>query len=189
MHAKCSSRVRLCNPVDCSPPGSTVREMLQVRMLEWVVMPSSSGSSDPETEPGSPTFPSLAGGFLAASTTWKSYAVAVVQSLCRVWLFATPWTATYQASLSFIISQSLLKLISIELMMPSNHLILCHPLLLLLSIFPNIRVFSNESALRIRWEALESEWVKSLSHVRLFATPWTLAHEAPPSVGFSRQEY
>ena len=63
----------------------------------------------------------------------------------------------HQASLSFTNSQSLLKLISIEVMMPSNHLILCHPLLLLLSIFPNIRVFSNESALRIRWEALESE--------------------------------
>ena len=63
----------------------------------------------------------------------------------------TPGTAACQASLSFTISQSLLKLMSIELMMPSNHLILCRPLLLLPSIFPSIRVFSNESALRIRW--------------------------------------
>ena len=63
----------------------------------------------------------------------------------------TPWTAALQASLSFIISQSLLKLKSIKLMMPSNHLILCHPLLLLSSIFPSVRVFSNESALHIRW--------------------------------------
>ena len=75
----------------------------------------------------------------------------VVQSLSCVWLFATPWTAARQASLSFAISQSLLKFMSIELMMPSNHLILCYPLLLLPSIFPNIRVFSSEWALRIRW--------------------------------------
>ena len=71
-----------------------------------------------------------------------------VQLLSRVRLFATPWTA---ASLSITNSQSLPKLMSIELVMPSNHLILCHPLLLLPSIFPSIRVFSNESALRIRW--------------------------------------
>ena len=63
----------------------------------------------------------------------------------------TPWTAACQASLSFTISQSLLKLVSIELVIPSNHLILCHPLLLLPSIFPSIRVSSNELALRIRW--------------------------------------
>ena len=73
------------------------------------------------------------------------------QSLSCVWLFATPWTTVYQASLSFTISQSLLKLMSIESVMPSNHLILCHPLLLLPSIFPSIRVFSNELALHIRW--------------------------------------
>ena len=63
----------------------------------------------------------------------------------------TPWTVAYQASLSFTISRSLLKCMSIELMMPSNHLILCHPLLLLPSIFPSIRLFSNESVLRIKW--------------------------------------
>ena len=74
-----------------------------------------------------------------------------VQSLSCVWLFATPWTAAHQASLSITNSQSLLKLMSIELMMPSNHLILCCPLLLLPSIFPSIRVFSNESTLRMRW--------------------------------------
>ena len=74
----------------------------------------------------------------------------VVHLLSHVWLLATPWIAAYQASLFFTISQSLLKLVSIELMMPSNHLILCYPLLLP-SIFPSIRVFSNESGLRIRW--------------------------------------
>ena len=167
----------------------------------------------------------------------------------------TPWTAAHQASLSFIISQILLKLMSIELIMLSIHLIPCHPLLLLPSIFPSIRVFSNESALSIRWpkywsfsfssnpsneywwlissttaaaaKSLQScpilcntidggppgspvpgilqartlEWVtisfsnawkwkvkvKSLSHVRLFATPWTAPYQPPLPVGFSRQ--
>ena len=72
-------------------------------------------------------------------------------SLSHVRLFATPWTAAHQASLSITNSQSPPKPMSIESVMPSNHLILCHPLLLLPSIFPSIRVFSNESALRIRW--------------------------------------
>ena len=74
-----------------------------------------------------------------------------VQCLSRVQLFVTPWTAACQAFLSFTISQSLLKLMSIESVMPSNHLILCHPLLLLPSIFPSVKFFSNESALLIRW--------------------------------------
>ena len=74
-----------------------------------------------------------------------------VQSLSRVRLFVTPWTAARQASLSITNSRSSPKLTSIESVMPSNRLILCHPLLLLSSIFPSIRVFSNESALRIRW--------------------------------------
>ena len=71
-------------------------------------------------------------------------------------LFVTPWTATCQASLSFTISRSLLKLISIESVMPSNQLILCRPLLVLPSIFPSIGVFSNELALRIRWPKYQS---------------------------------
>ena len=76
--------------------------------------------------------------------------VAVVQSLNHVWLFVNPWTIAHQASLSITISRSLLKFMSIKLVMPPSNLILCHPLLVLPSIFPNIRVFSNESALRIR---------------------------------------
>jgi len=71
--------------------------------------------------------------------------------LSPVQLFVIPWTAAHQASLSFTISQSLIKLLSIELVMPSNHLILCCPLLFLPSVFPSIRVFFNESALYIRW--------------------------------------
>ena len=75
----------------------------------------------------------------------------VFQLLSHIWLFATPWTPAQKASLSFTISLSLLKLMSTELVMPSNHLILCRPLLLLPSVFPSIRVFSNELALHVRW--------------------------------------
>ena len=90
-----------------------------------------------------------------------------VQSLSRVQLFATPWTATCQASLSITNSWSLLKLMSIELVMPSNHLILCHPLLLLPSIFLSIRVFSNESALHQVAKVLEFQ----LQHYSFQRTP------------------
>ena len=83
------------------------------------------------------------------------------ESLSDVWLFATPWTAACQASLSFTNSRSSSKLMSIESMMPSNRLILCHPLLLLPSVFPSIKVFSNESALRIRWPKY---WEFQLQH-------------------------
>ena len=75
----------------------------------------------------------------------------VVQSLSHIQLFAIPLTAAHQASLSFTISQSLLKLVSIESVMPSNYLIPCHPLILLPSIFPSIKAFSSESALHIMW--------------------------------------
>ena len=77
--------------------------------------------------------------------------LVVVQALGPEWLLLTPWTAAGQTSLSFTISRSLLKLKSIESVMPSNYLILCHPLLLPPSIFPSIRVFSNQSALLIKW--------------------------------------
>ena len=76
---------------------------------------------------------------------------AIVQLLSCIQLFATPWTAACQDSLSFTISCSLLKFMSIELVMPFNHLMFCHPILLLPSIFPSIRIFSNESAFHIRW--------------------------------------
>ena len=86
--------------------------------------------------------------------------VVVVHSLSHVWLFATPRTAAYQASLSFTISRSLLKLVFIESVMPSNHLIFCHLLLLLHSVFPSIRVFSSEWAFCIRWP---KDWSFSFS--------------------------
>ena len=86
-----------------------------------------------------------------ASSSFFFVQFCLVQSLSHVQLFATPWTTARQASLSITNSWSLLKLMSIESVMPSNHLILCHPLLLLPSIFPSIRVFSQDSVLRIRW--------------------------------------
>ena len=85
------------------------------------------------------------------SVNFGSGQFSTVQSFSRVWFFATSWTAAWQASLSITNSWSLLKIKSIESVMPSSHLILCHPLFLRPSIFPSIRVFSNESALRIRW--------------------------------------
>ena len=109
---------------------------------------------------------------------WKSLpVVAVVQSLSHVWLFVTPWTAACQASPSFTISWSLLKLMSIELMIPTNHLILCHLLLFLPFNFPSIRDFSNKSARRIRWPkywTLNFSISPSNEYLRLisFRTDW-----------------
>ena len=101
-------------------------------------------------EPGiKPVYPALAGGFSTTGTQVKFY--HSVQSLSHVLLFVSPWTTTCQASLSITNSWSSLKLMSIELVMPSNHLILCHPLLLLPSILPSNRVFSNESVFCIWW--------------------------------------
>ena len=90
-------------------------------------------------------------GNLCSKSTDLNVQFSSVQSLSHVLLFVTPWTAARQASLSITNSWSPPKPMSIESVMPSSHLILCHPLLLLPSIFPSIRVFSNESALRIRW--------------------------------------
>ena len=93
-------------------------------------------------------------------TVYKLYKNSSVQSLSRARLFATPWITAQQASLSITNSQSLLKLMSIELVMPSSHLILCRPLLLLPPVPPSIRVFSNESTLSMRWPEY---WSFSLS--------------------------
>ena len=102
---------------------------------------------------------------ICLSSKW--FCLSSVQLLSCVRLFATPWTAC-QASLSITNSQSLLKPMSIESVMPSNHLILCRPLLLLPSIFPSIRVFSNESALHIRWLKY---WEFHLQHHSFQRTP------------------
>ena len=90
------------------------------------------------------------GCFVVVVNILYIFQIVVVQSLSHIWLFVTPWTAARQASLSFTISWSFLKLMSIESVIPSNHFILCRPLLLSW-IFPILRVFSNDSALLIRW--------------------------------------
>ena len=137
----------------------------------------------------------------------------VVQLLSCVWLFATPWTAACQASLSFTIFWSLLKFMSIETVMPSNHLILCCPLCPFSAAAKSLQSCPTlcdptdgsppGSAIPGILQARTLEWVtisfsnawkwkvkvKSLSRVRLFTTPWTAAYQAPLSTGFSRQEY
>ena len=112
----------LCDSSDGSPPGSAVPGILQARTLEWVA--------------------------ISFFNAWK-WKVKMKLLNC-VWLFVTPWNTACQAFLSITNSQSSPKPMPIELVMPSNHLILCHPLLLLPSIFPTIRVFSSESALLIK---------------------------------------
>ena len=104
-----------------------------------------------------------------------------VQSFSHVRLFVTPWAAAHQASLSITSSRSSPKPMSIELVMPSNHLILCRPLLLLPSIFPSIKVFSNESALPIKWPMLEFQF-QHHSFQWIFRTGWI----SLLSKGFSR---
>ena len=96
------------------------------------------------------TFNYVTIGHFYPSHVWKLYFYVVVQSFSCIWLFTTPWTATWQASLSFTVSWSFLKPMYIKSFMPSNNLILCRPLFLP-SIFPNIRVFSSVLAVRIRW--------------------------------------
>ena len=109
----------------------------------------------------------------------NKYQFSLVQSLSHVWLFVTPSTAMHQASLSFTISWSLLKFVSMESAMPSNHRILCRCLLLLPSVFPSVRVFSSESALHIRWPQY---WSFGLSigppseHSGLTSFKWTYAY-------------
>ena len=125
-------------------PGSSVHGILQAEILQWIAILFSRESSWPRIKPG---FSALQADSLPSEPPLSQS----VPSLSRVRLFATPWTAARQASLSITNSQSLPKLMSIELVMPSNHVILCRPLLLLPSIFPSIRVFSNQSARCIRW--------------------------------------
>ena len=135
--------------MNCNPPGSSVHGIAQTRTLEWVAIFSFRGSSWPRDQTVSPA---LAGRFFTSEPPGKSWmGLRSVQSLSHVRLFATPWIAACQASLSITNSRSLLKLMSIELVMPSSHLILCRPLLLLFPIPPSIRVFSNESTLHMRW--------------------------------------
>ena len=127
------------DPMDCSLPGSSIHGISQAKLLEWVAISSSRGSFQPRD-------------WTPVSCTGRQILYwHLVQSLSRVWLFATPWITACQASLSITNSRSLLKLMPIESVMPSSHLVLCHPLLLLPLILPSIRIFSSESTLGVRW--------------------------------------
>ena len=140
----------LCDSMDSmDPSGSSVHGILQARILEWVAISFSTGAYMNINFHSS--------GINAPNIQLLGHKVSVclalfssVQSLSCVRLFVTPWTAACQASLSITNSWSLPKLMSIELVMPSSHLILCRPLLLLPRIPPSIRVFSNESTLHMR---------------------------------------
>ena len=156
-----------CDPMEYSPSGYSVHGILQARILQWVAIFFSRGSSWPRNQTPIP------GRFFTIWATRELYSflkgemkekkrmcvcvcvcvyqIRSDQSLSRVRLFATPWIAAHQASLSITISRSSLRLTSIESVMPSSHLILCRPLLLLPPIPPSIRVFSNESTLCMRW--------------------------------------
>ena len=135
----------------CDPMEYTVHGILQPRILKWVAVPFSSGSYWPRNWTG---ISCITGEFFTSWAT-SSAQFSSLQSLSRVQLFATPWTAAHQASLSITNSRSLLKLMIIESVMPSNHLILCRPLLLPPLIFPSIRVFSSESVLHQVAKGLE----------------------------------
>ena len=142
----------LWDPKDCSPQGCSVHGIFQARILEWVAIPSSKGSSQPKDWSW---VSSIADRFFTILDTREAHFIysvrfSSVQLLSPVWLFATPWAAACQASLSITNSWRLLKPMSIESVMPSNHLILCLPLLPPL-VFHSIRVFSNESVPCIRW--------------------------------------
>ena len=131
----------LCNPMDCSPPGSSVHGILQAGILQWVAIPSSRGSSWPRDQTHI-SYVSCIGRWVLS----VHFSHSVVSD--SLW---PPWTAASQVFLSITDSRSLLKLMFIESVMPSNYLTLCRPLLLPPSIFPSIRVFSSESVLHIRW--------------------------------------
>ena len=149
----------LCDPMDCSLPSSSVLGIFQARIVELVLIPFYTGSSWPGIKPRSPAIQenSLVWATREALVLQRwiifsyTYQFSTVQSFSHFWHFATPWTAALQASLSITNSRSLLKLMSIESVMLSDHLNFCCPLLLLPSIFPSFSVFSSESVLCIRW--------------------------------------
>ena len=158
-------------PPCCLTWGQTVVEEMKIMATSFKralsALDPAAGHHPPTTSAGTPgqlrasLGQSLVGSLLLSPESWcaegfvcalqVSVSLISVQSLNRVWLFVTPWIAERQASLSITNSQSSLKLKSIELVMPSSHLILCRLLLLLPPILPSIRVFSNESTLRMRW--------------------------------------
>ena len=147
------SYLTLYDPVDYSLPGSSVCGILQTRMLEWVAISFSRECPWPRNQTHVSCISSLAGEFFTTETSRKSSSLefccySVAKSCLTLF---NQWIAGCQAFLSLTVSQSLLRFMPIESVRLSNHLILCHPLLLLPSIFPSIRIFSSELALCISW--------------------------------------
>ena len=140
----------LCNPMGCSMPGFPVLHYLWVYSNSCLWVSDIIQPSHPLSSPSPPTF-NLSQHQGLFQWLCCLHQFSSVQSLSCVWLFVTPWTTACQASLSITNSRSLPKPMSIESVMPSNHLILCCPLLLQSLICPSIGVFSKESALHIRW--------------------------------------
>ena len=137
--------------MDCSLPFSSVHGIVQARILEWAAISFSIKACFMAIIN---QVSSLGKRAEISEEQWMvlyMYHFSSIHLLSRVRLFATPWTTAHQASLSITISQSSLRLMSIESVMSSSHLILCRPLLLLPPIPPSVRVFSNESTLRMRW--------------------------------------
>ena len=140
-------------PLDCSPTGSSVFVIFQARTLDWVAISYSRESPQPGIEPISLASPALAGGFFTTSATWEArflIAIVVVHSLAKSCPTSSD-SMNCSTPGSFVLHCILEFAQTHELLIPSNHLILCHPLFLLPPIFPRIRIFSNESALCIRW--------------------------------------
>ena len=136
----------LSDPMDCSLPGSSVHGIFQARVLEWVAIAFSAQTAQLFDNKDIAFYWNICITFL-----FFTLAPDPDQLLSRVRLFVTPWISACQASLSIINALSSPRLMSIESVMPSSHLILCHPLLVLSPIPPSIRAFSNESTLRMRW--------------------------------------
>ena len=156
----CSVVSTLFSPMDCSPLGSSVHRTFQARILEWVAISFPKGIFPTQGwNPGLLHCRQILYHW-ATRASQNALQFSLVQLLSHVCLFATPWVAACQGSLSIPNSQSPPKPMSIESVMPSSHLILCFSLLLLPPIPPSIRVFSNESTLRMRWPKY---WSFSLS--------------------------
>ena len=163
----------LCNPVDCSLPGSSVHEIIQAGILEWVAFPPPGDLPDLHINQCLLCLlqrQQILYHWAIREAHTHYHHFSSVQRLSPVWLFVTPWIAARQASLSITSSRSPPTPMSIKSMMPSNHLILCRPLLLLPSVFPSIRVFSSESTLHIRWPKY---WEFQLQHQSFQWTPRT----------------
>ena len=144
--------------LDCSLPGSSVRGILQARILEWVATPSGD-LPYPGIKPMSLTSPTLAGRFFTTSDTWEALRHTSVQFSSVAQLYPTLCDFMNCSMSGLPVHHQLPEFTqtqSIESVMPSNHLILCHPLLLPPSIFPSIRVFSSESILHIRWSKYQT---------------------------------